>query len=63
MSNTIVSGRINTFKARSRGELTGGSGTLPGGDPVGSAETRVVSSGGLGVEAETINLDPSQDRV
>ena len=35
MSNALVSGRLTTFKAGSRGELTGvPSGALPDGDPV-----------------------------
>ena len=60
-SNTLVSGRLSTFKARSRGELTDGGGAVPGGDPTSSVGEHGMDSGELrvGVEATT---DALQER-
>ena len=52
-SNTVVSGRLSSFEARTRGELTDGSGALPGGDPTSSVDRHGVSSGEPRSEVET----------
>ena len=51
-SNTIASGHLSSFKARSRADVTGGGGTLPSGDdyPVSSVDE---PAGELGAGAET----------
>ena len=46
---TLVSGRLSSFKTRSRGELAGDNGATPGGDFVSSVNIRGVDSGKLGV--------------
>ena len=48
-SNTIVSGRLSPFEARSRGELTDGSDALPGGDPTSSVDRMEWALASLGV--------------
>ena len=52
-SGTVVSGRISGFKARSRGELTSGSGDLPGGDPANSSDEGVTNTYELRVGVQT----------
>ena len=54
-SNTIASGHLSSFKARSRADVTGGGGTLPSGDdyPMSSVDEPAVTSGELGAGAET----------
>ena len=47
-SNTVASGRLNDFKAHSREDLTGGSGTLDGSDLVTSGDRHGVDSEKLG---------------
>ena len=44
---TLVSGRLSSFKARSRGELTGGDDALPDGDFVSSVDGCRVGPGEL----------------
>lgn len=61
-SNTLVPGRISTLKVESRGESTGGSGNVPGGDPASPVGECGVSTGELGVEAET-TADPHREEV
>jgi len=60
-SNTISAGHTNSFKAR-RGVSTGGSGTLPGGYPMGSADKYENRSGDLGVGVET-TIEFNRDEV
>ena len=62
-SNTLVPVRVGDFKARTQEEFTGGSDTLPGGDPVGSADKRLLNSGELWVEDDKIDLDSHRDGV
>ena len=62
-SNTFASVRIGNFDARTREEFTGGGGTIPDGDLVGSADKRLLNFGELWVEADKIDLDSHQDRV
>ena len=54
-SKSLASGRLSAFKARSRGELTDGSGAVPSGDPASSADERGTNSGEPGVGVETTN--------
>ena len=56
MSNAITSGSISEFKARSRGELTGGGGALPGGDRVNSADEGGMNSGELAVGVAIMDI-------
>ena len=49
MSNTLASGRISTFETRSRGELTDGSGVVPGGDPASSVGECRMNTGEPGI--------------
>lgn len=52
-NNTIAPGNISSFKAKSQGELTGDSGTLPGRNYVSSVGEHGTTSGELGVGVET----------
>lgn len=61
-SKSLVSGRISTFKAKSRGELTEASGTIPSGDPVSSVDEREMNTSEVRVGVETTN-DSHQDMV
>ena len=54
-SESLASGRMSTFKARSRGEPTDGSGAVPGGDPASSADERGMNTGEPRVGVETTN--------
>ena len=54
-SKSLVSGRMSTFKARSREELTDGSGAVPSGGPASSADERGTNAGEPGVGVETTN--------
>ena len=59
--NTIVSGRLSSFKTGAGGEVTGSSGTLSGGGPVSSVDGHGMpgsSEHGAGAGA-TIDLHPS----
>ena len=62
-TNAVPSERISEFKARTREELTGGSGAFPGGDPARSADERVVTSGEFGVGVKTPEMDFHQERI
>ena len=55
-SNTIASGHLSSFRARSGERTTGTSGALPSGDPANSVDRRGVTSGELeiGVQETTI---------
>ena len=56
-SNTVASARLSDFKAKSRGQLTTGNGTLPsGGDPMSSVDERGTNSGEFGVGMTTIDI-------
>ena len=59
-NKTIVSGQRSSFKARTGGEVTGGSSTLHGGEPTGSVDEHEMNSRKLGVETTT---DFHQERV
>ena len=61
-SNTIASGRLSSFKARSRGISTGGGGALSDGDPTSSVDQRGVGSDEPRIEVETTN-DSCQDNI
>ena len=61
-SNTLVSGRMSTFKAESRPELTEGSDSIPGGGPASSVGEREMGSSEPGVGVETTN-DSHRDEV
>ena len=61
-SNTIASLHLSSFKTRSRGISTGGSGALPDGDPTSSVDRRGVGSGEPGIEVET-RSDFHQDNI
>lgn len=52
-SDTVVTGRLSSFKARSRGELTDGGVALPSGGPMSSASGNGRDSSEHGVGAET----------
>ena len=54
-SKSLVSGHMSTFEARSRGELTDGSGDVPGGGSTNSVDERGMNSGEPGVGVETTN--------
>ena len=60
-SNSLVSGRLSPFKARSRWELAGDSGTLLDGDSMSSVDLRRAGSGELRVGVETTTESQSQD--
>ena len=62
-SHTIASVCIGEFKARSRGELTGGGGVLPCGEPTSSADERRMKSSELAIGVGTTYIDLHQDRV
>ena len=51
--NTVISGRIGSFKVRSQKKSTGGGGALPDGDPPSSVGEHGTNSGELGVEMGT----------
>ena len=53
LSNTIVSGCLSPFEARTRGDLADGSDALPGGDPTSSVDRHGVGSGEPRSEVET----------
>ena len=53
-SRSLASGRTSTFKVR-RGELTDGSGPIPGGNPASSVGERGMGTGEPGVGVETAN--------
>ena len=55
MSNTLASGCISTFEAKSQGELTDGSGAVIGGDPASSADECEMNTDEPGVRVETTN--------
>ena len=55
MSESLISGRLSSFKAKSRGELAGGSSAVPGGDPASSVDERETNTGELEVGVETTN--------
>ena len=56
-SNTVTSGRLSDFKAKSQGQLTTGNGALPsGGDPMSPVDERGTNSGELGVGMTTIDV-------
>ena len=61
-SDDVVSGRMSSFEARSRGELTGGSDALPGGDSRGFVDECGTNSGESAVGVET-TADPCQDEA
>ena len=61
-SNTIASLHLSSFKTRSRGISTGGSGALPDGDPTSSVDRRRVGSDEPGIEVET-RSDFHQDNI
>ena len=52
-SNTVVAGRVSTFKARARGESADGGGTLLSGDSTSSVDEIGMNSCELPVEFET----------
>ena len=52
-SNTLVSGRMSTFKARSGGELTDGGSAVPSGDSAGSVDEHQANTRELGDRVET----------
>lgn len=54
---------ISELKVGTREELTGGSGAISGGDPVGSAGERVMNPGKFGVGVKITDLDSHQDRI
>ena len=60
-SDTVVSRHIS-FEARSRGEFTSESGTLPGGCRMGLAVRHEKNSGELGVGVET-TIDSHRDMI
>ena len=63
-SDTFASVHISEFKARSRGEITGGGGALPGGDPVGSMDEHVTNSYELGAcHVRTTDIDSHQGDI
>ena len=62
MRNTVASGHLSSFRSRSRGEFTGGSGTLAVEDPTTSVDGRGLSSGELGVGVET-TIDSHRDQI
>ena len=56
-SNTVASGRLSDFKARSQGQLTTGSDALPsGGDPASSVDERGTDSGEPGVGITMVDI-------
>ena len=59
-SNTVASGCISEFGVRSRRELSGGSDTLPGEDPVSSVDRRGVGSGEFGVRT---SIDIHREKI
>ena len=61
-SNTIVSGCIDTFKARTPGQSAGGDGTHPSGDSMSSVDERGTNSVELLVEVET-TIESRPDNV
>ena len=62
-SNTVASGRINSFKAPTRGGSRDDSGALPGGDPTSSGDEYVASPGELWVGVENGDINPHQDKI
>ena len=63
-SNTIASGRIGEFKARSRVEPTGDGGAISCGDHVNSADEGGMNSGELAVGVATVDIvDIHQDGI
>ena len=61
--NTVASGRISEFKARTQQELAGGGGASPGGDLVSSVGERRVDSGEVVVSVQTTDVDSRQDGI
>ena len=63
--NTMVSGRLGSVKSRSQGRSMGGSGALPGGDPISPADEHEMNSGeaGAGVEIFETAIDSHRDQI
>ena len=61
-NKSLVSGHLSSFKARSEGGTTGGSGTISGGDPASSVDEDETNTSELGVGVETIN-DSDREEV